>query len=101
MTLVELKRGSKLTIGISNFVLSTMASTEQQTVGSVTLKGSADLIKEYLGMYYKCVTRYILLLTRPKNLTLDNLSCSWINIHVDRIVNLLWKFNVRYPAVLT
>jgi hypothetical protein len=42
-----------------------MASTEQQTVGLVTLKGSTDLIKEYLGTYCKCVTRYILLLTHP------------------------------------
>lgn len=30
-----------------------MASTEQQTKGSVTLKGSSDLVKEYLGMYNK------------------------------------------------
>jgi len=35
-----------------------MASTKQQTVGSVTLKGSADLIKEYLGMYCKCETLF-------------------------------------------
>jgi hypothetical protein len=41
-----------------------MARTEQQTVGFVTLKGSADLIKEYLGTYCKCVTHYILLLPR-------------------------------------
>jgi hypothetical protein len=30
-----------------------MASTEEQTKGSVTLKGSSDLVKEYLGMYNK------------------------------------------------
>jgi hypothetical protein len=43
-----------------------MASTEQQTVGLVTLKGSADLIKEYLGTCCKNVTSYILLLTCPR-----------------------------------
>jgi hypothetical protein len=33
-----------------------MASTAQQTEGSVTLKGSADLVKKYLGMYNKSIT---------------------------------------------
>jgi hypothetical protein len=38
-----------------------MASTAQQTKGSITLKGSADLVREYLGMYNKSKTiNYVL-----------------------------------------
>jgi hypothetical protein len=33
-----------------------MASTKQQTNGSITLNGSSELVKEYLGMYNKFKT---------------------------------------------
>lgn len=46
-----------------------MASTKHQTDGTITLKGSSDLVKEYLGMYNKFKTREICFeLTKDPNL---------------------------------